>query len=189
MRDAYEQPATGPLTTASQASDHPLVTRRRSLAKAISWRIVGSIDTLLISFLLITYLGPVFGLEHSPSEALGTASLIAFAEVVTKMILYYFHERFWEWNRWGTALAGQRRTESYSRSTTKTATWRILASLDTMLLAWIFTGSIATAASIGGLEVVTKLILYFFHERVWANIGYGIVTREPSSVASEPVEA
>ena len=189
MRDASEQPTDGPEPSGPAPSDHPLVTRRRSLAKAISWRIVGSIDTLLISFLLISYLGPIFGLEHSPSEALGTASLIAFAEVVTKMILYYFHERFWEWNRWGTSLAGQRRTESYSRSTTKTATWRVLASLDTMLLAWIFTGSVATAASIGGLEVVTKLVLYFFHERVWSNIGYGIVARDPSPISAEPAEA
>lgn len=167
-----------------------MVTRRRSLAKAISWRIVGSLDTLVLSFLLITYLGPVFGLDHTTGEAIGTASLIAITEVITKMVLYYLHERFWEARRWGTTSSGSTRKESWSRSTTKTATWRILASLDTTLLAWLFTGSVATALSIGGLEVVTKLILYFFHERIWANIGYGIVSRAPSAEAvGEPLEA
>ena len=69
-------------------------------------------------------------------------------------------------------------------------TWRVLASLDTTLLAWLFTGSVATALSIGGLEVATKLVLYFFHERVWANIGYGIVAGAPSArVANDPLDA
>ena len=189
MRDAPELSTTGP-GAPSHRQPRTVVTHRRSLAKAVSWRIVGSLDTLLLAFLLITYLGPLFGLEHSTGEAMGTASLIAAAEVATKMFLYYLHERFWEWNRWGTAVHGNRRRESYQRSTTKTASWRILASLDTTLLAWLFTGSVATAMSIGGLEVVTKLILYFIHERVWANISYGIVAgEEQQSSVGEPLEA
>ena len=188
MRNAPEPPVAGPENSFPTSPARPIITRRRSVAKAVSWRIVGSLDTLILSFLLITYLGPVFGLEHSTSEAMGTASLIAAAEIVTKMILYYLHERFWEWNRWGTTISGERRRESYRRSTTKTATWRILASLDTTLLAWLFTGNVSTAISIGGLEVVTKLILYFVHERCWANIGYGIVARqEPQPSIGDPL--
>ncbi len=189
MRDAEGLSRPKPENHARQASAHSPVTRRRSLAKAISWRVVGSLDTLLLSYLLIAYLGPVFGLEHSKKEALGTAGLIATAEVVTKMVLYYLHERFWEWNRWGTFLTGDKRRESYSRSTSKTATWRVLASLDTMLLAWLFTGNIATAASIGGLEVVTKLILYFFHERIWSHVDYGIAPgAAPTAAIGESFE-
>ncbi len=56
------------------------------------------------------------------------------------------------------------------RSATKTATWRVLASADTMVLGLVFTGNLATAISIGGFEVITKLVLYFFHERYWARI-------------------
>ena len=59
----------------------------RSFGMALT--LVDSLDTLLLSYLLIAYLGPVFGLEHSKKEALGTAGLIATAEVVTKMVLYY----------------------------------------------------------------------------------------------------
>ncbi len=189
MPEVTEPPVSGPGTLPSTNPNH-LVTRRRSLAKAISWRIVGSLDTLLLSFLLITYLGPVFGLDHSTGEAMGTASLIAVTEVITKMVLYYYHERFWETRNWGTSAAGTGRRESYSRTTTKTATWRIVASLDTTLLAWLFTGSVATALSIGGLEVVTKLVLYFFHERIWANVAYGVVSSDaPGRSSGEPVEA
>ena len=93
-------------------------------------------------------------------EALETASYIAFTEVVTKIIFYFLHERGWVALRWGT--------------TVKTTTWRIIASLDTMLLAYFFTGNIGTAISIGGLEVVTKLVLYFFHKRARANLPFGI---------------
>ncbi len=55
-----------------------------------------------------------------------------------------------------------------------------------MLLAWLFTGNIATAASIGGLEVVTKLILYFFHERIWSHVDYGIapVAAPPAAIGN-----
>ena len=49
----------------------------------------------------------------------------------------------------------------------KTLTWRILATTDTMLIAFILTGSIATSISIGGLEVITKSVLYYLHELFW----------------------
>lgn len=47
-----------------------------------------------------------------------------------------------------------------------------------MLLAWFFTGSVATAISIGGSEVFTKLVLYFVYERIWARLPFGIVQGE-----------
>lgn len=159
-----------------QPTNPPKVHVKRSIAKAVSWRVVGTIDTFILSFLLITYIGPFFGMQaHSdPAEAAKAASYIALAEVATKMILYFLHERGWATSSWGISVVDDKRVESYWRTTTKTTTWRVIASLDTTLLAWFFTGSIGTAISIGGLEVVTKLVLYFFHERAWANISFGI---------------
>jgi len=49
----------------------------------------------------------------------------------------------------------------------KTCTWRILASLDTFLLSWLITGSVTAGASIASLEVLTKMFLYYAHERQW----------------------
>jgi len=53
------------------------------------------------------------------------------------------------------------------RHLAKTITWRILGTIDTMLLGWIVTGNLKVGLTIGGFEVITKMILYFFHERVW----------------------
>ncbi len=59
------------------------------------------------------------------------------------------------------------RTESHLRSIIKGITWRIVGTLDTMLLSWLFTGSLRIAAAIGGTEVITKIGLYYLHERAW----------------------
>tara|TARA_R110002126_G_scaffold119411_5_gene260376 strand:+ start:924 stop:1466 length:543 start_codon:yes stop_codon:yes gene_type:complete len=148
---------------------------KRSLVKAITWRVIGTLDTFILSFLLITYLGPLLGLDliSEDTNIVQTAGYIALAEVFTKLIIYASHEQIWTRVKWGMSVAAGSKPESYARSAVKTATWRVLASLDTMLLAWLFTGSLITAFSIGSFEVITKLILYFFHERIWQKIGYG----------------
>lgn len=50
----------------------------------------------------------------------------------------------------------------------KAITWRIVGTLDTMVVSYFMTGSFKIAFSIGGFEVFSKMILYFFHERAWA---------------------
>jgi len=53
--------------------------------------------------------------------------------------------------------------------------WRVVGTLDTTILAWIITGSIELGAMIGGVEVITKTILYYFHDRVWYSpIKFGV---------------
>jgi uncharacterized membrane protein len=57
----------------------------------------------------------------------------------------------------------------------KTISWRIIGTLDTMILSWIITGSLKIGMAIGGVEVITKMILYYFHERAWYRFSnYGI---------------
>tara|TARA_R110000803_G_scaffold167264_1_gene230508 strand:- start:55 stop:261 length:207 start_codon:yes stop_codon:yes gene_type:complete len=56
---------------------------------------------------------------------------------------------------------------SYKRHILKTISWRIIGTLDTIILSGIITGSWTTGLTIGGVEVITKMILYFFHERAW----------------------
>jgi uncharacterized membrane protein len=64
---------------------------------------------------------------------------------------------------------------SYKRHIAKTLSWRILGTLDTFILSWVLTGSIHLGAAIGGAEVITKTILYFFHERAWYKFSkYGL---------------
>ena len=59
------------------------------------------------------------------------------------------------------------------RSLVKTITWRVIATTDTFILAWLFTSDEVIAASIAGFEVVTKLILYYMHERGWSSLEWG----------------
>lgn len=60
-----------------------------------------------------------------------------------------------------------------ARSLAKTISWRALGSLDTMLLGYLFTGSLKVAGSIASAEVLTKIVLYYLHERGWAHIAWG----------------
>ena len=59
------------------------------------------------------------------------------------------------------------------RSVAKALSWRVVGTLDTLLVSYILTGRMSLAASIASVDFVTKLILYFFHERVWNVIKWG----------------
>ncbi len=69
--------------------------------------------------------------------------------------------------------------ESGFRSVVKTISWRFLATLTTFSLVWIFTGKIDTALTVGGLEVIIKMIIYFLHERGWDRVNWGRREIEP----------
>jgi uncharacterized membrane protein len=63
--------------------------------------------------------------------------------------------------------------DTHSRSFAKALSWRVTGTIDTMIISLIVTGSIKLAATIGLTEVVTKSLLYYFHERAWLKIPYG----------------
>ena len=63
--------------------------------------------------------------------------------------------------------------EKIKRSLIKTISWRVIGTLDTILISWLITGTLAMAFSIGAIELVTKMVLYFFHERAWNSIKWG----------------
>lgn len=72
-----------------------------------------------------------------------------------------------------TTYTTDRAKEKPLRSIVKSISWRIIGTIDTMIISWIVTGKLDTALLIGGVEVVTKMVLYFFHERIWNNIKWG----------------
>lgn len=63
--------------------------------------------------------------------------------------------------------------ETKRRSLVKAITWRTIGTLDTITISYFLTGQIKTALSIGGIEIFTKMLLYFFHERIWNSIKWG----------------
>ena len=62
--------------------------------------------------------------------------------------------------------------DSQKRTVAKTMTWRVTASLTTFFIAWLLTGDLLVGASIGSIEALAKIFLYYFHERIWNSINW-----------------
>lgn len=80
-------------------------------------------------------------------------------------------------NIYNSSVQSKKRTvkgsEKLKRSLAKTVSWRVIGTLDTVLISWLITGAFTLAISIGIVELITKMILYFFHERAWNKIKWG----------------
>ena len=124
-------------------------TKARSLVKGISWRVIGSIDTFVIAYFF-------FG---KTSIALP----IAIVEVFTKILLYFLHERIW--NKF--QFLRENDTLSNFRSLMKGISWRFFGTLDTMVISFIISGNPLASIKVGLSEVMTKILLYYLHERFW----------------------
>lgn len=72
-----------------------------------------------------------------------------------------------------TNYKSDKKSEKPLRSIVKSISWRIIGTMDTMLISWIVTGELKVALSIGVVELFTKMLLYFFHERIWNSINWG----------------
>ena len=156
------QESTLATTKALKGADH-----YRAIVKAVSWRLVGTLDTFIWS-LLIT---------HQPFSA----GSIASTEVFTKIPLFYLHERLWRILPVGA--------DSHLRSFLKAVSWRFVGSLDTFLLSLLFTGKLRYAVSIATAEALTKIVLYYLHERAWRLVSWGRLERKSESVTEAAAQA
>lgn len=137
----------------------------RSFVKGVSWRLVGSIDTFLLGWIIF--------------DNIESASKIAVLELATKILLYFLHERIWNVIPLGRKKDG---TVAAWRSVIKSLSYRLFASLDTALLSFLVTGKVVGAFTLSGFELISKLILYYFHERLWSKIKWGRIYEEDSTV-------
>jgi len=67
-----------------------------------------------------------------------------------------------------------KKSEAHYRSVVKSISWRLVGTMDTIFISWLITGEVKTALTIGSIEVVTKMVLYYFHERTWTKIKWGL---------------
>ena len=132
---------------------------KRHIAKSVTWRIIGTLDTILLAWLITG--DPLTGLK------------IGFAEVITKMVLYYLHERVWFRIRAGITKNG----DSKKMQIAKTITCMMVGTIDTMILAWVISGNPMVGLKVGGAEVMTKMVLYYLHERAWYKVDFGLKQR------------
>ena len=63
--------------------------------------------------------------------------------------------------------------EKTSRSLLKSVSWRILGTIDTIIISYLITNTLEFALRIGFVELLTKMGLYFLHERLWNKIKWG----------------
>jgi len=127
---------------------------KRHLAKSISWRFIGTLDTLILSWFI--------------SGDITVGLQISTFELITKMILYYFHEQLW--------FASSLRNKN-SRHLFKTFTWRCVGTTDTIIIGWMFTGNPLIGLKIGSIEIFSKLLLYYLHEKSWYQLNFGLDRR------------
>lgn len=128
----------------------------RSAIKAFTWRIIGSLDTTILSLW--------------QTGDLTMSIKIGSTDFISKILLYYLHERAWIY--WMGS-----RVMTRGVSLIKAVVWRMIGSLDTAFWGWWYTGNALTGLKIGGYELLTKIALYYVHERLWANVPIGTVRR------------
>ncbi len=71
------------------------------------------------------------------------------------------------------SVASLKNSDSPIRSLVKSISWRLVGTIDTFIISWIITGEVSVAITIGSIEFITKMVLYFFHERIWNIIKWG----------------
>ena len=84
-------------------------------------------------------------------------------------------DKFFNSNKKNTeeVFDSDKKSEKPLRSVVKSISWRLVGTMDTIIISWVITGKIALALTIGSIELVTKMVLYFFHERIWNTIKWG----------------
>ncbi len=137
--------------------------RKRHIAKTITWRVIASTTTFILTLLFF---------QNDPSateKALGVAAI----EATTKMILYYYHERVW--------YTLKLQVRSTVRHLFKTVTWRVIASITTFIIAFLIFKedqyAMEKASGIAVVETFIKMLLYYLHERIWYKQHFGLESR------------
>ena len=143
----------------------------RSVIKGMTWRCIGTADTIFLSYLF--------------TGNIGTSLKIGFIELFTKIFLFYIHERVWMVFHIGQTQVIKPLSKSFQeqktnyfdkhwRSLVKGISWRFFGTLDTIIISFFVTHQISKAFAIGFTEVFTKVGLYYLHERAWLKIKWGI---------------
>jgi uncharacterized membrane protein len=132
---------------------------KRHIAKALSWRLIGTLDTFLISLVL--------------TESISLGLSITSIDFVLKLLLYYFHERVWYHSKFKNSI---------KRHVYKTFSWRLIGSFTTIVISFLLTGNPTAGLKIGFTETFTKMILYFLHEKIWYKINFGLDKRNSNYV-------
>jgi uncharacterized membrane protein len=137
----------------------------RTLAKVVSWRVLLTISHFVNGYIV--------------SGSWATGAAIAGLAAVINSVLYWTHERGWnfaQWNRKPTD--GILFFEGQPRTISKILTWRVLITTSNFLIPFIITGSWGSAAAFLGIATVVNIVLFYGHERLWNRVVWGKEIKE-----------
>lgn len=147
----------------------------RSIVKGTSWRVLATLDTILLSYIF--------------TGSIGNSLAIGGTELFTKIFLFYLHERIWAKLKIGTVEVikngAAMMEEKHWRSLVKGISWRIVGTTDTIIIATFITHDFSKALSIGATELITKIALFWLHERLWMKVKWGKV-EDPAAMPAQP---
>lgn len=144
--------APAPLALADVVTETPL----RSAVKAVGWRLTAGIVTAITSMIF--------------TKSLATAAAIVGWDLCSKSVTMFIGERLWNKVEWGK----DKGADSSQRSLAKALAWRVFAAFNTLVGSMVLTkGKAGVAGKIAGTDSVVKTILFYFYERLWAQIGWG----------------
>jgi len=132
--------------------------RKRHIAKSLTWRFIGTLDTFIFTWVITGNI-----IEGINLSAITT---------ITKLVWYYIHEKFW----FNSSI-----TDSNKRHIIKTFSWRGIGTLDTIIFGWLLTGNTTTGLKIGIFETISKMLLYYIHEKLWYKSRYGLDLKSKSN--------
>ncbi len=137
-----------------------LETQSRTIAKLVSWRV----------FVTISHFITALAVTGSVKLSMEIASW----SILINSVLYWLHERSWNWMQWNRrAETGLLFYEGLPRTGSKLITWRIVISASNFLIAFLVSGNWKTGAFYLGTGAIVNMIMYVLHERAWNRCSWG----------------
>lgn len=132
----------------------------RTIVKVISWRILITFSHVINAFIV--------------TGSLLTGFKIAGLSLVVNSIIFWMHERCWNFLQWNRTYNEKLRFfEGHSRSISKVVSWRIVITISNIIVPFLITGSWGQAALYAGVATLVNTFLYWSHERIWNFFKFG----------------
>jgi uncharacterized membrane protein len=132
----------------------------RSIAKMLTVRVCFTLSHILNGFIV--------------TGSLMTGVTIASFAVVINMLLFWAHERGWNWVQWNRKPKDDIFfIDGHPRTISKSVTWRALITMNNFIIPYIATGSWKAALAFLTIATVMNIVVYYTHERVWNIFKWG----------------
>jgi uncharacterized membrane protein len=147
-------------------------TQMRTISKVVTWRVLLTISHIVNGFIV--------------SGSWATGLQIAGLAAIINSVLYWAHERGWNFAQWNRKPAdGLLFLEGQPRTISKIVTWRVLITASNFLIPFIMTGSWGAAAAFLGIATIVNVALFYGHERAWNFVGWGKKTKTEEETEEE----